>query len=275
MLVAMRHEYFEVDVFATTAFSGNPLAVIAGADELSSEQMQRIANWTNFSETTFLLRPTTPDADYRVRIFTPHEEFPFAGHPTLGTARVFAELTGKEGDLVQECGVGLVRIKQEDRVFSFATPELQRSGTLSESELAETADALGVSSDDIVDAAWVDNGPGWRLVQLTDADTVRALRPSYSRDIKVGVVGLAANPTEGQPLYEVRAFTRKFEDPVTGSFNGGAAQFMRERELVPARYTARQGSQLGRDGLVHIADDGANIWVGGSIHIRVRGELES
>ncbi|MFR9930828.1 PhzF family phenazine biosynthesis protein, partial [Corynebacterium striatum] len=162
----MRHEYFEVDVFATTAFSGNPLAVITGADELSSEQMQRIANWTNFSETTFLLRPTTPDADYRVRIFTPHEEFPFAGHPTLGTARVFAELTGKEGDLVQECGVGLVRIKQEDRVFSFATPELQRSGTLSESELAETADALGVSSDDIVDAAWVDNGPGWRLVQL-------------------------------------------------------------------------------------------------------------
>ncbi|MFR9871031.1 PhzF family phenazine biosynthesis protein, partial [Corynebacterium striatum] len=157
----------------------------------------------------------------------------------------------------------------------FATPELQRSGALGESELAETADALGVSSDDIVDAAWVDNGPGWRLVQLADADTVRALRPSYSRDTKVGVVGLEADPTEGQPLYEVRAFTREFEDPVTGSFNGGAAQFMRERGLVPARYTARQGSQLGRDGLVHIADDGANIWVGGSIHIRVRGELES
>lgn len=270
----MHLDYFEVDVFATTAFSGNPLAVIAGADELSTEQMQRIANWINFSETTFLLHPTTTDADYRVRIFTPHEEFAFAGHPTLGTARVFCELTGHTGDLVQECGVGLVDIKEEREVFSFATPALYKSGPLSAAELSESAAALGIDEADICDAAWADNGPGWRLVQLRDAAAVRALQPNNARGIKVGVVGLESLQQAGQPLYEIRAFTPGFEDPVTGSLNGAAAQFMRERGLVPDSYTARQGSQLGRNGLVHITDDGASVWVGGNVHVRVRGSLE-
>lgn len=270
----MHLDYFEVDVFATTAFSGNPLAVIAGADELSTEQMQRIANWINFSETTFLLHPTTADADYRVRIFTPHEEFAFAGHPTLGTARVFCELTGHTGDLVQECGVGLVDIKEEREVFSFATPALYKSGPLSAAELSESAAALGIDETEIYDAAWADNGPGWRLVQLRDAAAVRTLQPNNARGIKVGAVGLESPQQAGQPLYEIRAFTPGFEDPVTGSLNGAAAQLMRKRGLVPASYTARQGSQLGRNGLVHITDDGANVWVGGNVHVRVRGSLE-
>ncbi|WP_293768325.1 PhzF family phenazine biosynthesis protein [uncultured Corynebacterium sp.] len=270
----MQHEFFEVDVFATGPFTGNPLAVIANADGLSTEEMQRIAHWTNFSETTFVLTPEDPAADYRVRIFTPTEEFPFAGHPTLGTARVVAELTGTTGDLVQECGIGHVTVRQQEGRFSFATPPLTRSGSLSEVELAEACAAVGAPVSAVVDSGWVDNGPGWRLLQLADAAAVRALRPSFDADVKVGVVGLETAPSADH-AYEVRAFTREYEDPVTGSFNGGAAQFLRERNLVPAEYDAVQGSQLARAGRVHIVDDGARIWVGGRVDIRVRGTVEA
>ena len=271
-LESMQHRFFEVDVFATGPFSGNPLAVIADADDLSAEEMQRIAHWTNFSETTFLCSPTDPAADYRVQIFTPHEEYPFAGHPTLGSARVVAELHGKTGTLVQECGVGLVTVRQEEGRFAFATPPLVHDGELSESERAEAASVLGVNLTDIVDSGWVDNGPGWRLVQLESADAVRALTPTPTPGVKVGVVGLTGDTS---PAYEVRAITAQFEDPVTGSFNGGAAQFLRAKNAVPASYTAAQGSQVGRDGRVYITDDGDNIWVGGEAHIRVRGTLVS
>ncbi|AKE39403.1 PhzF family phenazine biosynthesis protein [Corynebacterium camporealensis] len=263
----MSHPFFEVDVFATTAFSGNPLAVIANADDLSTEQMQSIAAWTNFSETTFLLKPTNPQADYRVRIFTPQEEFDFAGHPTLGTARVFKELHGTEGTVVQECNVGLVTVREEGGVFSFATPALRKSGPLSAAELQDSCSFLGVDKDAVVDAAWVDNGPGWRLVQLADAASVRNLQPTGTPALKVGVVGM-----EGDS-YEVRAFTPRFEDPVTGSFNGGAAEFMRAKGAVPASYIAYQGSQVGRNGEVHIHDDGEDIWVGGHVNILVEGSL--
>lgn len=242
----MQFQFFEVDVFATSAFSGNPLAVVAHADGLSRQQMQAIAHWTNFSETTFLLQPTDPAADYRVRIFTPHEEFDFAGHPTLGSAAVWRALGNepqKEGTIVQECGVGLVSVRENAGIYSFATPPLRAGGPLSSAELAEACAGLNIAGADVIDSAWVDNGPGWRLIQLRDAAAVRA-------------------------------FTAEFEDPVTGSFNGGAAQFMRSRGLVPARYTACQGSQLGRDGEVFIHDDGTDIWVGGRVHIRVQGQLE-
>lgn len=269
---AMQHQFFEVDVFATGPFSGNPLAVVADADGLSTEEMQRISNWTNFSETTFLCSPTEPGADYRVRIFTPYEEFPFAGHPTLGTARVFAELSGATGSVVQECGVGLVTVRQEEGRFAFATPPLKRSEALTEKELSEAAAVLGISAEDVVDSGWVDNGPGWRLVQLNSAAAVRALEPTPTPGVKVGVVGLSGGDS---PAYEVRAITGQFEDPVTGSFNGGAAQFLRAKGVVPERYTAAQGGQVGRSGLVHITDDGEDIWVGGRAHIRVRGTLEA
>ncbi|WP_049361170.1 PhzF family phenazine biosynthesis protein [Corynebacterium aurimucosum] len=272
----MQYEFLEVDVFATGAFNGNALAVIAGADDLSTQQMQSIANWTNFSETTFLLEPSAAEADYRVRIFTPYEEFDFAGHPTLGSAAAWRALGNHprvEGTLVQECGVGLVTVREEDSVFSFATPPLRREGPLSPAELEEACAGLGLESADIVDHGWVDNGPGWRLLQVRDADAVRAVKPQAERP-KVGIVGLNAAAAEGEPAYEVRAFTTQFEDPVTGSFNGGTAQFMRSRSLVPPRYTAAQGSQIGRAGEVVINDDGTDIWVGGRAHIRVRGTLE-
>ena len=272
----MHHEFFEVDVFATGAFNGNALAVIAGADGLSTEQMQAIANWTNFSETTFLLTPHDARADYRVRIFTPYEEFDFAGHPTLGSAAAWRALGNSprtKGTIVQECGVGLVTVREEGEVLSFATPPLRREEPLSPADLKEACGGLGLDSADIVDHGWVDNGPGWRLLQLPDAAAVRAVKPRTERP-KVGVVGLNPNAAEGEPAYEVRAFTTQFEDPVTGSFNGGAAQFMRSRNLVPTRYTATQGSQIGRAGEVFINDDGTDIWVGGRAQIRVRGTLE-
>lgn len=263
--------FFEVDVFATGAFTGNPLAVIADADHLSTEQMQRIAAWTNFSETTFLLRPTDPRADYRVRIFTPVEEFPFAGHPTLGSARAWLAAGGTPAasdKLVQECGVGLVTVACEENTLAFATPPLQKSGPLPAGELATIMEEFGLSSTDIIDSAWGDNGPGWRLVQLADIAALRQLHGPTS--LKVGFVALTPN---AQDAYEVRAFTPTFEDPVTGSLNGAIAQWLRERALVPPRYTAAQGHNVGRAGKVHIADDGKDIWVGGHAHIRVRGQL--
>ncbi|WP_165242450.1 PhzF family phenazine biosynthesis protein [Corynebacterium lizhenjunii] len=271
----MQHPYMEVDVFSQGAFSGNPVAVIADADALSTAQMQRIAAWINFSETTFLCAPTTPGADYRVRIFTPVEEFPFAGHPTLGAAAAYAHLSGTTGDLVQECGIGKVVVRRQGERFAFATPPLQREGELSPQELAQACEFVGIAPQEVTAHGWVDNGPGWRLLQLADAPSVRALRPSFTGDLKVGVVGMtgAADPTA--PLYEVRAFTPTFEDPVTGSFNGGAAQFLRAQQLVSASYTVAQGGSVGRDGRVYIDDDGTDIWVGGTATVRVHGTLDS
>lgn len=282
--MGMEHEYFEVDVFATTAFSGNPLAVIANAGELDSEQMQAIARWINFSETSFLLPPTESSADYRVRIFTPFEELPFAGHPTLGSARAWRSLgiePHKHGRIVQECAIGLVTIQEEtirndagkkQKIYSFATPDLLKSGPLTHAEIASACEALNIDPADVVDHAWGDNGPGWKILQLANADAVKAIKPQASHDEKVGVIG--AYEGEG-PEYEVRAFMFGLEDPVTGSLNGSVAQFMRERNHVPDSYTATQGSQMGRAGVVHVFDDGKDIWIGGSVQIRVSGTLSS
>ena len=279
----MEHEYFEVDVFATTPFSGNPLAVIANAGDLDTEQMQAIARWINFSETSFLLPPTQSDADYRVRIFTPFEELPFAGHPTLGSARAWRSLgidPIKSGQIIQECAIGLVTVQEEkirneegkkQKIFSFATPDLIKSGPLTEAEVASACAALNIDPEQVIDHGWGDNGPGWKILQLKDADAVKAIQPKATHDEKVGVVGTYA---EG-PAYEVRAFMYGLEDPVTGSLNGSVAQFMRSRKLVPESYTATQGGNLGRAGVVHIFDDAKEIWVGGSVHIRVSGTLSS
>src|SRR5699024_9230771 len=181
----MEHEYFEVDVFATTPFSGNPLAVVANAGELDTEQMQSIAAWINFSETSFLLPPTESPADYRVRIFTPFEELPFAGHPTLGSARAWRSLgiePHKHGRIVKECALGQVTIQEEairndegekQKIFSYATPELLKSGSRSPDELSSACDAINISSDDVIDNGWGDNGPGCKILQLRDATTVK------------------------------------------------------------------------------------------------------
>ncbi|WP_291314701.1 PhzF family phenazine biosynthesis protein [Corynebacterium sp. UBA2622] len=268
----MNCDIIELDVFGTGAFTGNPVAVVGGAEGLTAAQMRRIASWLNYSETTFLLSPTRPGADYRVRIFFPAGEFDFAGHPTLGTAAAWLELGGRpagEAAIVQECAAGLVPVRVEGSNFSFAAPPLERSGPLSREELREVLGAFGLSADDVVDAAWGDNGPGWRLVQLRDVHTLRSLRQP-TKPVKTG---FAAFGGAGDWLYEVRAFSLDREDPVTGSLNGALAQWLRGRGAVPARYAVSQGRAVGRDGRVEIFDDGSDIWVGGRVEVRVRGTI--
>lgn len=278
MSTTMLLPYREIDVFATTAFSGNPLAVIAKADILDDAQMARIAEWTNLSETAFLLTPTEPTADYRVRIFTPTGELPFAGHPTLGSARAWLDMgfSPRGSEIVQECEAGLVPIRMEPDRLSFATPPLLRSGPLESTAVDSIAEALSISREDILDHAWGDNGPGWQMVRLRDADAVRALRPNDNRgELKIGVVGL--EPDNSPHAYTVRAILPDREDPVTGSLNGAIAQWLQEHNghdghnLVPQTYTATQGT-----GLVHIHNDNDNdaIWIGGTAMPRVRGAIE-
>lgn len=268
--------FCEVDVFTTGPFLGNPLAVIDCRDEvLDDELMRRLAAWTGFSETTFLLPPTDPAADYRVRILTPSTEYPFAGHPTLGTARAFLHWGGaprNPSELVQECGVGLVRVRVRDDQLAFATPPRFRTGALDEADLAAVCEALRISPDEVVAHAWGCNGPDWRLVQLRDADAVRNLRPQPVRgDLRIGLVGL--EPTGAPSAYEVRALGPTHEDPVTGSLNGALAQWLRERGQVPEQYVATQGSQVGRAGEVSVHDDGAATWIGGRAVVVVDGQL--
>lgn len=224
--------------------------------------MQQIASWTNFSETTFLLEPTSEEADYRVRIFTPVEEYAFAGHPTLGTARAWLELGNtprNHGCVIQECGVGNVEVHIEDDSLAFATPPLKRDDQLSEGEKDEVCETFG------------DNGPGWKLALLDSLDALRALKKPADSGLKVAFAALTGG---ADPAYELRAFTPTFEDPVTGSANGAMAQWLRGRGDVPAEYTVSQGTALGRDGRVEITDDGENIWVGGRARVRVRGTLD-
>lgn len=275
--------FLEVDVFSTGPLTGNPLAVVADAEGLSDAHMQALAAWTAFSETAFLLPPTDPSADYRVRIFTPSEELPFAGHPTLGSARAWLHCGGQprtaptaDGavSLLQECGAGLVPVEvSAEGALAFATPSLRRSGPLEEAEVLELAEALGLARADIVDHAWGDNGPGWALLQLRDADAVRALRPERHQHVKVGVVGLET-ASEAENAYEVRGFHGGMEDPVTGSLNGAFAQWLRGRGLVPEQYVAAQGSQVGRRGRVTVRDDGADIWIGGHAEVLVDGTIQ-
>ena len=269
--MAAQLDFLELDVFASGAFTGNPLAVVAGADALDTSTMQRIASWTNFSETTFILTPRDPNADYLVRIFTPARELPFAGHPTLGTARAWLEMGGiprHAGILMQECESGTVAVRVDGDQLAFAAPPLAKSGPLSATELDQVAQSLGLGVEEIHAAAWGDNGPGWIMVQVADVDKLRAL--TYSGELKLGVVALTG---QDDPLYEVRGFTPDYEDPVTGSLNAALAQWMRSRDIAPASYTAVQGIQVGRSGRIDVHDDGDQIWVGGRVSVRVRGTL--
>lgn len=261
-----------VDVFGRDDFSGNPLAVIADGDDLDTGTMQRITRWLNLSETTFLCRPTRPEADYRVRIFTLDRELPFAGHPTLGSAHAWLAAGGRprrEGQLVQECGVGLVTIRRGERL-AFAAPPLVRSGPIDEADLVEVAEVLGIARDAIVEAAWIDNGPGWLGVMLGSAEAVLAVQPagSHRRRIEIGVVG--AHPPGGEAAFEIRAIFsgqhgQLIEDPVTGSLNASVGQWLFARGHATGRYVAAQGAALGRTGRVHVEQDGeGQVWVGGA-----------
>lgn len=267
----------QVDVFSPEPLLGNPVAVVHDADGLSEAQMAAFARWTNLSETTFLLTPTDPAADYRLRIFAPGGELPFAGHPTLGSAHAWLEAGGASaGDtIVQECGVGLVTLRRIDGRLAFAAPELLRSGRVDDNLVAGIASALGIAPGEVVDAAWCDNGPGWVGVRLADADAVLALSPDFAAlPVDVGVVG--TYPSGSECAVEVRAFCRPAmglgEDPVTGSLNAALGQWL-AGSLLPDAYVASQGTAVRRRGRVHVAREGERVWVAGDTLTTIRGEL--
>lgn len=265
-----RRPFAQVDVFTADHYRGNPLAVVVDAENLTTEQMQQFANWTNLSETAFLLRPTHPQADYRVRIFTAHEEYPFAGHPTLGSAHAWLEAGGvpkKDGVLIQECGAGLVPVKNNAGRLAFAAPPLTRSGPVDEVDMTRIAAGLRLSRDSLLDAAWLVNGPAWIGVLLDSARQVLDIVPDYAalQGLEVGVIGAHDDAVHAD--FEVRTFIpgdAAAEDPVTGSFNAGAAQWLIGSGRAPASYTAAQGTVLGRAGKVHVDAVEDDIWVGGN-----------
>jgi PhzF family phenazine biosynthesis protein len=276
----MLRPFAQVDVFTSVPYLGNPLAVVVDGTGLTTAQMQHIAHWTNLSETTFLLPPAHADADYAVRIFTPTAELPFAGHPTLGSCHAWLEAGGtpRHTDrVVQECGIGLVTIERRaDGSLAFAAPALLRSGPPTDGDLDLAIRALGISRDDVVDAAWIDNGPGWLGILLRSADEVLALQPSHCA-LDLGVVG--PYPDGHDVAYEVRAFfpvgDASREDPVTGSLHASAAQWMIGSGRARPPYEATQGARLGRAGRVSITvDEHGHVWVGGRVVSCVTGVID-
>ncbi|MFW5333297.1 PhzF family phenazine biosynthesis protein [Hydrogenophaga sp. ZJX-1] len=282
----------QVDVFTATPYRGNPLAVVLDGSGLATEAMQHFTNWTNLSECTFLLPPSeegrAAGADYRVRIFCPGRELPFAGHPTLGSCHAWLEAGGvpRGEHVVQECGVGLVRLRRDGQRLAFAAPPLIKSGPLPEDDVTLIARGLGVARSDITAHAWCDNGPNWRGVMLKSAEQVLALRPDGAvlagLDIGVvgprGKVGVVGAREEHDTLFEVRAFfpgnNGLCEDPVTGSLNAALAQWLIGAGLAPERYVAAQGTALAREGRVFIERDAdGTIWVGGQSVTCIHGHV--
>lgn len=263
-----------VDVFANTPFSGNPVAVVLDADDVDPALFPAITRWFNLSETTFLLRPTNPQADYRARIFTLEREMPFAGHPTLGSCRAWLSCGGKprnDGVIIQECGAGLVEIRSEDPLsdqLAFKAPPLIKSGEVAEEKLQEIARTLRIDRRAIVAASWADNGPGWIALMLESAEAVLAIEPERTSEGRLDV-GLVGPHAEGHELaYELRAFFTDqhgalLEDPVTGSLNASVAQWLRAQGLVANGYKAGQGQKIGRDGRIHVEFRGDETWIGG------------
>jgi len=271
-----------IDVFGQEPFTGNPLAVVTTDYALDATEMQQITRWLNLAETTFLLPPTNKQADYRVRIFTLERELPFAGHPTLGTCHAWLTAGGmpRTSDIVvQECGAGLVALRRDGDTLAFAAPPTVRAGEVDEATLAEVAGVLGVDRSAIVDAQWVDNGPGWVAVMLASADDVLALNParSHGKRIDIGVVGFY--PPGASVAYEVRAiFSDKFggliEDPVTGSLNASLAQWLLASGKVHAPYTAAQGTALGRKGRIGVERDReGQVWISGNTRTLASGTI--
>lgn len=274
-----RFTFTQVDVFTETPLRGNPLAVVHGADGWTDTQMQDFARWTNLSETTFLMAPTSPEADYRVRIFTPDGELPFAGHPTLGSCHAWLEQGGQPrvaGRVVQQCAYGLVPIRLDGDRTAFAAPPSTRSA-VDAGLLSKVCAALGLVDAQVQAALWLDNGPDWLALRLADADTVLGIEPDHAALkslAKVGVIG--PHRAGGECQFEVRAFAAPVgipEDPVTGSLNASLAQWLIGEGVAPPRYVAAQGTRLQRAGRVHVERDGDTVWVGGRSLSVIRGEL--
>jgi len=284
----------QVDVFTAVPYRGNPLAVVLDGTGLSTEQMQHFTNWTNLSEATFLLPPSdegrAQGADYRVRIFCPGRELPFAGHPTLGSCHAWLQAGGRpRGEhVVQECGIGLVKLRRAGDRLAFAAPPLRKSGPLPEADVALIARGLGIARDDIVNHAWCDNGPNWRGVMLRSAGQVLALKPDGAvlSGLDIGVVGprgkvgvVGSRTADDECAFEVRAFfpgnNGMAEDPVTGSLNAALAQWLIGAGLAPASYIASQGTALGRAGRVHVERDATGeIWIGGDSVTCIEGTVQ-
>jgi PhzF family phenazine biosynthesis protein len=271
--------FAQVDVFTAEPLRGNALAVVLDGTELSDAQMADFARWTQLSETTFLLPPTDGQADYRVRIFTPNGELPFAGHPTLGSCHAWLAAGGQPKSaqqVVQQCGIGLVRVRRDGGRLAFAAPPLKRSGPVEPELHAQVLRALRVEADEVLEVCWVDNGPQWMAARLESADAVLALRPDFSamQGLKLGVVG--AYPAGAPQQFEVRAFVPDLgvpEDPVTGSLNAGLALWLMAEGHAPNAYVAAQGAALGRAGRVHVWREGADTWIGGDVTPLIQGEV--
>jgi PhzF family phenazine biosynthesis protein len=280
------HRLTQLDVFTSTALLGNPLAVVHDADDLPDATMAAFARWTNLSETTFLLAPTAPGADYRVRIFTPGGELPFAGHPTLGSCQAWLDAGGRPAgadEVVQQCALGLVRIRRDGARLAFAAPPSQRS-TVAPALLAEVRNALALPADAVLAASWLDNGPQWLGLRLRSAEQLRGLTPDHSRLKHLAKVGLiapqdrSAGPA-GDTDFEVRAFASMIgvdEDPVTGSLNASLAQWLIASGDAPTSYAVAQGTAIGRRGRVHVRQDPADpatVWIGGDVASCISGTV--
>lgn len=259
----------QIDVFSMTPLLGNALAVVHSADSLSTSQMEHFARWTQLSETTFLLAPETPEADYKVRIFTPEGELPFAGHPTLGSAHAWLNAGGSPADpqrIIQECGVGLIPIRKDAEMLAFRAPDLLKTGPVDEETLQVICHGLGIERSEILLHQWVDNGPGWAVVTLDSAERVLSINPNFSllTSVNFGIIG--PHDSHQDADYEVRAFVNSLdipEDPVTGSLAAGIAQWFSREGLAEKSYTIAQGQKLQRQGRIHISEENGEIWVGG------------
>jgi PhzF family phenazine biosynthesis protein len=279
--MSMVRKFSQLDVFTATPLRGNPLAVVHEADGLSDTEMATFARWTNLSETTFLLKPTDEGADYRVRIFTPGGELPFAGHPTLGSCHAWLSAGGRpkrEGQVVQQCGVGLVKVRRDGPRLAFAAPALKRD-PVEDGLLTQVVEALGLQAPDLLAACWLDNGPNWLGLRVASATRLRALTPDHGRLKALAKVGLvAAQDGAGAPdtQFEVRGFAAPIgieEDPVTGSLNASLAQWLIGEGIASSHYVAAQGTVMGRAGRVHIAKEGDTVWVGGDVAPCIEGTV--
>jgi len=269
--------FHQVDVFTNTPLKGNALAVVHDATGLDNNAMQAFARWTNLSETTFLLPPVSASADYHVRIFTPGGELPFAGHPTLGSCYAWLAAGGipKSSHIVQECAVGLVKIRQDGRRLSFAAPPLRRTGDLDAETLREVCSSLGISASEILRHQWVDNGPGWCAVLLSSAEKVLALTPDFGKlNVPLGVVGPQEKNADTD--FEVRAFVPSLgipEDPVTGSLNAGLAEWLMREGIAKEHFVIAQGTAIQRSGRVYLDRIANDIWVGGEVVTCISGTV--
>ncbi|WP_040492622.1 PhzF family phenazine biosynthesis protein [Ilumatobacter nonamiensis] len=275
--------FMQLDVFASGPFTGNPLAVVLDGEGLSTAEMQQITDWTNLSEATFLSAPTHPEADYRVRIFCPGRELPFAGHPTLGSCQAWLSGGGvpmSTGRIVQECGAGLIAIRRDGDRLAFAAPPMIRTGPVDPALLERRIRLIGLDESDVVASAWIDNGPGWMGILLESADAVLDVDVPHASEpgFDVGLVGLRG--PESDCAIEVRAFFADGsgsirEDPVTGSLNASVAQWLTETGRVEAPYVAAQGQQLGRRGRVYVEADDGELWIGGRSTVSITGTLST